>query len=312
MSLVREILWASGFMEGEASFGFYNATPIIQVRQCNCECLERLAALFGGKIRSEKISAIGKKPIFAWKIWSTKAIGIMMTVYPLMSTVRQEKIVSVIQGWKRLAGTQGESHPRAQVSDAVALAALRRVLQGESIVLVATEIGIRQTTLYNLVAGRARDYLLRELEAEGLSTAWMFPDGHLTRTHLADDIIVSAMRRIRDGEALSRVAASLGVNHGVVSQWMSGKSRRELLRQVKAEAPESTWQYQRRQPRRASSDEELFTAMVRVQGGGQVTRVACETGVDRNALSCCMRGLTRPHLLARLQQEASVLVTKEG
>lgn len=96
---VRDIEWAAGFLEGEGHFRRQsNSSERIQAKQVQREPLERLQAIFGGRVypTSHKKSRDMGKPwndIWTWDVCGARARGIMMTIYALMSPKRQRQIV---------------------------------------------------------------------------------------------------------------------------------------------------------------------------------------------------------------------------
>lgn len=92
----NDIYWAAGFLEGEGSF-IARRVPGAVVREVACqqaqeEPLARLREFFGGRIYllSERPR---RKPCWTWKVSGSRAMGVMMTLYPIMSPRRQEQIV---------------------------------------------------------------------------------------------------------------------------------------------------------------------------------------------------------------------------
>ena len=118
--------WASGFLEGEGHFTFnrrrgvsdVTGTALVTAGQVQREPVERLARLFGGSIRvcdrktyylpHSGETRIGK-PMNEWRLHGSVAIGIMMTLFPLMSPVRKAQIAKTIGLWKLAPGRRGPS-----------------------------------------------------------------------------------------------------------------------------------------------------------------------------------------------------------
>lgn len=109
---IKELYWAAGFLEGEGCFqacvnkrknspypshSFRVAAPQVQR-----EPLERLQRLFGGTInfvpRANKNQE--NSSIWMWRIGSSGAISVMMTLHDLMSPWRQEQIRHAVTLWK--------------------------------------------------------------------------------------------------------------------------------------------------------------------------------------------------------------------
>lgn len=95
-STLRDIEWAAGFCEGEASFEKIVGT----VRLCQTksrEPLQKMLDLFGGTIQhvdrstSRAKGVKGRDPEM-WVICGARARGFMMTIYSLMSPKRQKQI----------------------------------------------------------------------------------------------------------------------------------------------------------------------------------------------------------------------------
>ena len=86
-----DLHWAAGFLEGEGSFQFPHRVSASQVQE---EPLLRLREMFGGKIGITKRpeSKPNQKDCHSWNTSGSRARGIMMTLYPLMSTKRKEQI----------------------------------------------------------------------------------------------------------------------------------------------------------------------------------------------------------------------------
>lgn len=112
---LRQIEWAAGFLEGEGSFTSSSGskgypTCRVQAGQVQKEPLEQLHRMFGGTLicreRKEFMSPSNGKIYKAnsdWFWWchQTRARGIMMTIYSLMSPRRQEQIRNCFSKWQR-------------------------------------------------------------------------------------------------------------------------------------------------------------------------------------------------------------------
>src|SRR5665213_2081216 len=104
----HEIYWIAGFLEGEGCFGWYGehrkfparrtkwlGYPCVVVSQNSREPLERVEASFpGGTLRLNSI--LRGKEHWEYRVNNEVAIDIMVAVYPLMSTRRQERIREVV------------------------------------------------------------------------------------------------------------------------------------------------------------------------------------------------------------------------
>jgi hypothetical protein len=85
---LRELEWAAGFLEGEASF----SGGRIHVSQVNPEPLKRLLDIFGGNINEPRQRAVGCRPIGEWRVSGARARGVLLTIFELMSQRRKAQI----------------------------------------------------------------------------------------------------------------------------------------------------------------------------------------------------------------------------
>jgi hypothetical protein len=89
---VRDITWAAGFLEGEGSFKNTVTTSQVRAAQVQREPLERLQALFGGSISLRHDKRPTNSPIYVWSVSGTRARGVLLTLFTLMSPKRKEQI----------------------------------------------------------------------------------------------------------------------------------------------------------------------------------------------------------------------------
>lgn len=101
----NDLHWAAGFIEGEGCFSFFNTCPGVVVGQKYREPLDKLERLFGGNIY---LITNGKH--WAWNLYGAKAIGLIFTIYPLLSRRRKRQARVVIDKWKARPGGKGGSH----------------------------------------------------------------------------------------------------------------------------------------------------------------------------------------------------------
>lgn len=103
MISMLDLGWVAGFLEGEGTFNFNNIA--IVACQVEIEPLEKLHNLFGGTVDRQKIKgSCSLGYINQWRLHGSSAIGLMMTIYPLMSPKRCKQIEKVIQTWKDRPG----------------------------------------------------------------------------------------------------------------------------------------------------------------------------------------------------------------
>ena len=104
----RDLEWAAGFLEGEGCFGIYSnkgqrarsRMPRISAVQIADETLMRLKTLFGGHVQLRSAQRPTSQNYYAWVIQGARAIGVMMTLYTLLSAKRKAKIKEISAEWK--------------------------------------------------------------------------------------------------------------------------------------------------------------------------------------------------------------------
>jgi hypothetical protein len=99
----KDIAWAAGFMEGEGCFTHTGGRTAygserVQASQVNMEPLERLQALFGGRLIERRnnprgFGGRGAGVINVWQVNGSRARGVMLTLFPLMSERRRGQIL---------------------------------------------------------------------------------------------------------------------------------------------------------------------------------------------------------------------------
>ena len=103
---VRDLAWAAGFLEGEGCFqahrnrlmrGQQTIDARVNAVQKQREPLDRLQALFGGKIRAMPMrTSFGTGSIWRWEVSGSRARGVAMTVFGMMSTRRKDQILRAL------------------------------------------------------------------------------------------------------------------------------------------------------------------------------------------------------------------------
>lgn len=90
---LRDLEWAAGFLEGEG--GFYK-TPTSHLASATQketrEPLERLHRLFGGGIARPRPNGV-----MCWQAYGSRARGIAMTLYALLSARRKAQIRRMLE-----------------------------------------------------------------------------------------------------------------------------------------------------------------------------------------------------------------------
>lgn len=89
---LTDLHWAAGYCEGEGYFGWTGTTQRVTVDSVDPEPTERLLHLFGGAIYEIPPRKPTWSPKQNWAINGSRARGLMMTLYPLLSNRRREAI----------------------------------------------------------------------------------------------------------------------------------------------------------------------------------------------------------------------------
>lgn len=91
---IRDLEWAAGFLEGEGCFSSRNSEKV-QVAQVSSEPLSRLKKIFGGHINY--LPGRGNsRDYFTWSVSGSRARGVMLTLYSLLSGRRQRQIETAL------------------------------------------------------------------------------------------------------------------------------------------------------------------------------------------------------------------------
>lgn len=97
-----DITWLAGFIDGEGCFYFPKSqgAPRIQVAQKDPWPLLKIQSLVGGRLYRFKGSSKPSESYNLLMITGKHAIGLMMTLYPILSPRRQTKIAEIIGRWR--------------------------------------------------------------------------------------------------------------------------------------------------------------------------------------------------------------------
>lgn len=94
-----DIGWVAGFMEGEGSF-MGGSSFSVSAGQKTREPLERLQSLLGGTITFDPKHH--RSGMHRWGTSGSRAVGIALTLYPLMSARRRVQIENALVHWKAM------------------------------------------------------------------------------------------------------------------------------------------------------------------------------------------------------------------
>jgi hypothetical protein len=97
---VRDLEWAAGFLDGEGCFirakSSKRGCEMVAAPQKDPELLVRLQSLFGGNL-TKRLTKWGYH-INVWQVYGSRARGVMMTLFSLLSTKRQTAIRLALTG----------------------------------------------------------------------------------------------------------------------------------------------------------------------------------------------------------------------
>ena len=99
--------WLAALVDGEGCITILEATsphgsgssypPVLQVRMCDTECIEKAAVITGCGLlspRQEPPSQRGQRPSYQWRIHGRKAADVIAEIYPYLLIKRKQAIVA--------------------------------------------------------------------------------------------------------------------------------------------------------------------------------------------------------------------------
>lgn len=100
---MSDLVWLSGWLEGEGSFivygpGKYFGRPVISSGCTDLDVAQRAASILRCKVYSRPIA--GKKTMHLVRVNANTAAAWMMTLYPLMGVRRQARIRECLSKWR--------------------------------------------------------------------------------------------------------------------------------------------------------------------------------------------------------------------
>jgi hypothetical protein len=101
MSL-RDLFWLAGLLEWEGSFSIHNS-PRIALRMNDRDVVERAAEVMratANVLTIERANTNATRPSYEINVGGSRAIGVMLTLYPLLGARRQSKIREVVAEWR--------------------------------------------------------------------------------------------------------------------------------------------------------------------------------------------------------------------
>lgn len=95
-----------------------NGSARISLNMTDRDVAERAAVIMGGKLNKPRVRPAPYKTVYSTELFSNKAAGWMMTLYPLMGERRQKKIEETLATWKaqrsKNPNGMGRKNPRSK------------------------------------------------------------------------------------------------------------------------------------------------------------------------------------------------------
>ena len=95
-----ELAWLAGIVEGEGCFCFDKRCIKIAVAMTDQDVMERVGRLFGVPVTARGPYPPGKKRVYGIQLYSNRAAGWMMTLYPFLGLRRSAKVRELLAIWK--------------------------------------------------------------------------------------------------------------------------------------------------------------------------------------------------------------------
>lgn len=205
--------WAAGFLEGEGSFlGGKGKTSVVCAAQVQREPLERLHALFGGRIVLKNGNpSMKRNPIWYWSVYANRSIQIMMTLFVLMSPRRQKQIEGVLRGW----GDRKNIRPRESF-----LCTRGHALVGENAYVFRGRVSCREC---RLAAGRRRNRKVKVFTPYSIRK--MKKGQSHYKSKLTDHQVDEIRTEVAGGVKQNATAIKYGVSPQTINDIVGGKSR---------------------------------------------------------------------------------------
>jgi hypothetical protein len=111
-----DIAWLGGLIEGEGSFNDSKGSPNIELQMTDRDTLRKAAGLFGvdeqAPWRHVKNGKAHYKTVYVCRLYGTRAVSWMMTLYPFLGERRQGRVAGILQRWR--ASDRAPRAPRGQ------------------------------------------------------------------------------------------------------------------------------------------------------------------------------------------------------
>jgi hypothetical protein len=100
---VNDLFWLAGFLEGEGYFGCSKAC-VVTACQVQRQPLEECQRIAGGRIyfQERHIKWPTRCDVYHWVVNGKAAVGVMMTLYKILSPRRREQVRVALAIWGRM------------------------------------------------------------------------------------------------------------------------------------------------------------------------------------------------------------------
>jgi hypothetical protein len=148
----NKIIYLAALLEGEGCFTMSKNSPRIQINMTDEDVIKNVAEMFNVTYRPMKGKIRESHP--EWKmcynvtINGEKAISLMMSILPLMSQRRQEKIKEVIALWKKVPTPSNQKLNSRQAHF------IREEFNGKNYKELALKYGVSYAAIWNVVNNR--------------------------------------------------------------------------------------------------------------------------------------------------------------
>jgi hypothetical protein len=104
MKTSKDIAWTAGLLEGEGSFGILTRSPAISLQMTDKDTVEKFAHLVSRPLCGPYKTK--GKDIWKVQFYGGHAVSWMMTIFVLMGSRRQQKIIECLNYWKAMPRKQ--------------------------------------------------------------------------------------------------------------------------------------------------------------------------------------------------------------
>ncbi len=110
-----DLYWLAGLWEGEGCFGFHcgsgnrSGYPYATLKMTDKDVIDKVGSLLHKSTTVHKPKDLGHQIQYGVCLCSRKAIGLAMTLFPLLGKRRRARIKEIISQWKSVPVRLGKS-----------------------------------------------------------------------------------------------------------------------------------------------------------------------------------------------------------